>query len=74
MNDRELEKYVPVTSRNERYDESRIVEDGNEPIKDPDVDAIAAVKGHIERQDLEGTEFGSEEELSGDEEQCRELE
>lgn len=73
MNDTEI--FAPVTSRNEHYDKSRIVVDGNEPIKDPDVDAIAAIKGHIERQDLEGTEeFGSEEELSGEKEQCRELE
>lgn len=72
MNDKEI--YANVTRRNDRYDESRIVEDGTEPIENSDVDAIAAVKGHIERQDLEGTEFGSEEELNGKEEQCRELE
>ncbi|HTG71379.1 MAG TPA: hypothetical protein VL921_19130 [Candidatus Udaeobacter sp.] len=72
MNDKEI--YANVTSRNDRYDESRIIEDGTEPIENSDVDAIAAVKGHIERQDLEGTEFGSEEELNGKEEQCRELE
>jgi len=72
MHDKEI--YANVTSRNDRYDESRIIEDGTEPIENSDVDAIAAVKGHIERQDLEGTEFGSEEELNGKEEQCRELE
>ncbi len=72
MNDKEI--YANVTRRNDRYDESRIVEDGTEPIENSDVDAIAAVKGHIERQDLEGTEFGSENELNGEEEQCRELE
>ena len=72
MNDKEI--YANVTSRNDRYDESRIIEDGTDPIENSDVDAIAAVKGHIERQDLEGTEFGSEEELNGKEEQCRELE
>lgn len=72
MNDKEI--YANVTRRNDRYDESRIIEDGTEPIENSDVDAIAAVKGHIERQDLEGTEFGSEEELNGKEEQCRELE
>lgn len=72
MNDKEI--YANVTRRNDRYDESRIIEDGTDPIENSDVDAIAAVKGHIERQDLEGTEFGSEEELNGKEEQCRELE
>lgn len=72
MNDKEI--YAPVTSRNERYDKTRIIEDGNDPIEDPDADAIAAVKGHIERQDLEGTEFGSEDELSGGKAQCRDLE
>lgn len=72
MNDKEI--YAPVESRNNRYDESRIVEEGSNPIQNSDVDAIAAIKGHIERQDLEGTEFGSEEELAGEEEQCRELE
>ncbi|KRE44858.1 hypothetical protein [Paenibacillus sp. Soil522] len=72
MNDKEI--YANVTRRNDRYDESRIVEDGTEPIENSDADAIAAIKGHIERQDLEGTEFGSENELNGEEEQCRELE
>ena len=53
MNDKEI--HAHVKSRNDQYDESQIVEDGTDPITDPDIDAIAAVKGHIERQDLEGT-------------------
>lgn len=53
------EIYANVTRRNDRYDK---------------VDAIAEVKGHIETQDLEEIELGSEEELNNKEEQCRELE
>ncbi|AJY75729.1 hypothetical protein [Paenibacillus beijingensis] len=55
MDDRkESDIYAPVTNRNDRYDESRIVEDGTDPIDDSEEDAIAAVKGHIEKQDWEG--------------------
>lgn len=48
--------YAPVNAKNAAYDERRIVdEDGKDPINDTAEDAMAAIKGHIERQDLEGT-------------------
>lgn len=53
--------YAPVTNRNDRYDENSIVEDGIDPIDDADEDAIAAIKGHIEKQDLEGRKLDGEE-------------
>ncbi|MDQ1911475.1 hypothetical protein RAC89_13625 [Paenibacillus sp. GD4] len=42
-----------VTNSNEKYDRSRIVEDGTNAIHSPEEDAIAAIKGHIEKQDEE---------------------
>ncbi|MFD1956775.1 hypothetical protein ACFSL6_22010 [Paenibacillus thailandensis] len=56
--------YAPVKHRNEQYDESRIVYDGNDSIEDAEEAAVAAVKGHIERQDLEGVEADAEEEIA----------
>lgn len=75
--------YAPVTNRNDRYDDSRIVEDGTDPIDDSVEDAIAAVKGHIEKQDWEGIARPGRNQASGpaggiDEKwtsaECRELE
>lgn len=49
-NDIELQ----VTAKNELYDNRNIVEDGKDVINDSEEDAIAAIKGHIEKQDQEG--------------------
>lgn len=46
--------YAPVTATNKKYAEDKIAEDQNDPINSTEEDAVAAVKGHIERQDLEG--------------------
>ncbi|WP_248924780.1 hypothetical protein [Paenibacillus hamazuiensis] len=46
--------YAPVSYKNEQYDSRNIVEDGNDPIDDAAEDAMAAIKGHIEKQDQEG--------------------
>lgn len=46
--------YAPVNRKNEQYENRRIVEDGNDPIQSSEEDAIAAIKGHIEKQDREG--------------------
>jgi len=47
------EVYAPVTNKNEKYDNSRIVDDKVDPIDDAAEDAFAAIKGHIEKQDEE---------------------
>lgn len=46
--------YAPVNAKNDDYDSSKIVEDGKDPIQSAEEDAVAAIKGHIEKQDLEG--------------------
>ncbi|WP_170143698.1 hypothetical protein [Paenibacillus flagellatus] len=47
--------FAPVNMKNEQYDNRRIVEDGSDPIQSAEEDAMAAIKGHIEKQDREGT-------------------
>ncbi|MBP1153728.1 MULTISPECIES: hypothetical protein [unclassified Paenibacillus] len=55
MADETLETYAKVQANNDRYKERTIVEDGTtNAIHNPDEDAIASIKGHIERQDQEG--------------------
>lgn len=56
--------YAPVKQSNEQYDEDRIVYDGGDPIEDAEEAAVAAVKGHIEKQDLEGIAPDREEEIA----------
>ena len=53
-NKKKTDVYAPVKQANESYSELNIVEDGNDPINSAEEDAVAAFKGHIERQDGEG--------------------
>ncbi|MEF3305247.1 hypothetical protein [Paenibacillus sp. GYB003] len=54
MPENENEVFAPVKMNNDPYDSRMIAEDGADPIESEEEDAMAAIKGHIEKQDLEG--------------------
>lgn len=54
MTEKQNDFFAPVNRKNEQYDNRNIVEDHTDPIQSSEEDAIAAIKGHIEKQDQEG--------------------
>ncbi|XEC97350.1 hypothetical protein AB6A23_12810 [Paenibacillus tarimensis] len=57
MNKQNLDVYAPVKASNTDYDERKIIDDDNNPINSEAENAMAAIKGHIERQDMEGMDI-----------------
>ncbi|MDF2961320.1 MAG: hypothetical protein K0S39_3055 [Paenibacillus sp.] len=55
MADETMDTYAKVQANNNQYSERNIVEDGaTNAIQNSEEEAMAAIKGHIERQDQEG--------------------